>query len=307
MRGIAILLVMLGHSIATSSEALNRLILSFHMPLFFFISGLVASKNADFLRCLRKNAYSLIIPAITLGVINLAVIFILDVILLKQMSIAEINVGVQFASWFLWTMFFVKMLHWFEEFIGFKNSKILLMVLKIMIAFIVYRYIKNPHILLQIIIASMFFNMGQFIRPLLDKTDMRKPFILKPLLAIVSFVSLCVLSTLNTPILMYNNSYGNINLFYITAILGCIVVTICSQQISESRFLSFCSQNSLILFLIHPSVLRIVRPIVGKMGYSYDVYPVYWVVFLVLLIICVPCTYLLNKYVPFMFGKKKQP
>ena len=39
MRGIGILLVMLGHSIATINEPTNKLILSFHMPLFFFISG----------------------------------------------------------------------------------------------------------------------------------------------------------------------------------------------------------------------------------------------------------------------------
>lgn len=38
-RGIAILLVLIGH--AGVAPKLNQYILSFHMPLFFFLSGIV--------------------------------------------------------------------------------------------------------------------------------------------------------------------------------------------------------------------------------------------------------------------------
>lgn len=41
-RGIAILLVLLGHSSYTLDDPINKIILAFHMPLFFFLSGLVA-------------------------------------------------------------------------------------------------------------------------------------------------------------------------------------------------------------------------------------------------------------------------
>lgn len=41
-RGIAILLVILGHCCYSLDEPINKVILSFHMPLFFFISGLIA-------------------------------------------------------------------------------------------------------------------------------------------------------------------------------------------------------------------------------------------------------------------------
>lgn len=41
-RGIAILLVILGHSFYSIEDPLNKIILSFHMPLFFFLSGIVA-------------------------------------------------------------------------------------------------------------------------------------------------------------------------------------------------------------------------------------------------------------------------
>lgn len=42
MRGIAILLVILGHSIGYVDNNLNKCILAFHMPLFFILSGLLA-------------------------------------------------------------------------------------------------------------------------------------------------------------------------------------------------------------------------------------------------------------------------
>ena len=38
LRGLAMILVVLGHS--SSMDILNMCILSFHMPLFFFVSGL---------------------------------------------------------------------------------------------------------------------------------------------------------------------------------------------------------------------------------------------------------------------------
>lgn len=56
-RGIAILLVILGHSFYTLDEPLNKVILAFHMPLFFFISGLVA-KTANMVKMNNKWGYT---------------------------------------------------------------------------------------------------------------------------------------------------------------------------------------------------------------------------------------------------------
>lgn len=44
MRGIAILFVILEHSISTTVEPLNKWLLSFHMLLLFFISVLVSTQ-----------------------------------------------------------------------------------------------------------------------------------------------------------------------------------------------------------------------------------------------------------------------
>lgn len=41
-RGIAILLVITGHCCGNLDFYLNKIILAFHMPLFFFLSGMTA-------------------------------------------------------------------------------------------------------------------------------------------------------------------------------------------------------------------------------------------------------------------------
>lgn len=88
MRGIGILLVMLGHSIATITEPTNKLILSFHMPLFFFISGMLfynkeLKKPGRFFYAKFRR---LIVPQIVMGVITVVVSIVIDVIITKDLS-----------------------------------------------------------------------------------------------------------------------------------------------------------------------------------------------------------------------------
>lgn len=76
-KGIAILLVVIGHLLqynlsGTSSKGLFDMIYSFHMPLFMFLSGYVASfsierhvaSKCDFI---KNKARSLLFPFIFMG------------------------------------------------------------------------------------------------------------------------------------------------------------------------------------------------------------------------------------------------
>lgn len=67
MKGILIILVILGHSIQdTISDYQNnflfRFIYSFHMPLFFAISGYLTFKNKYDKTLLKKRALQLLVP-----------------------------------------------------------------------------------------------------------------------------------------------------------------------------------------------------------------------------------------------------
>ena len=68
-RGIGIILVVIGHFYA--GDWINY-IFSFHMPLFFFLSGYLTNEEAPYLRFLGRRAKSSLIPYTALFIISLA-------------------------------------------------------------------------------------------------------------------------------------------------------------------------------------------------------------------------------------------
>ena len=70
-RGIAILLVVLGHCIGNLYNPGNRFILAFHMPLFFFLSGMCISESViSANNYLVKKVKTLLVPQAVLGILN---------------------------------------------------------------------------------------------------------------------------------------------------------------------------------------------------------------------------------------------
>lgn len=76
-KGIAILLVVIGHLlqynfVGTPAKELFDVIYSFHMPLFMFLSGYVASLTIDKQLTdkglfVKKKAFSLLVPFVFMG------------------------------------------------------------------------------------------------------------------------------------------------------------------------------------------------------------------------------------------------
>lgn len=65
LRGFGILLVVLGHT--SQSVGLVHWIFSFHMPLFFIISGMLFHER-QFLDSVKKKAVSLLVPYLFFGI-----------------------------------------------------------------------------------------------------------------------------------------------------------------------------------------------------------------------------------------------
>lgn len=105
LRGILMLLVIIGHSIQFydtdfDHNIIFRYIYSFHMPLFMCISGFVCYHQKDSLDTIKKRFRQLIIPFITWSVIlygiNIGNAQIYDYFLHPDRSL-----------WFLWALFFI--------------------------------------------------------------------------------------------------------------------------------------------------------------------------------------------------------
>ena len=90
-KGIAILLVILGHSIGGIGRGL---IFSFHMPLFFIMSSItfrLSTDNNEFINNTEKSFKRLFLPAIIIYCITTTIQIIIDVPILTQYSSHEIR------------------------------------------------------------------------------------------------------------------------------------------------------------------------------------------------------------------------
>ena len=70
LRGLAMFFVVWGHLFPSNKWILRKYIYSFHMPLFFFISGLTYKENANmsFKELIKKLFKRLIIPYIAINI-----------------------------------------------------------------------------------------------------------------------------------------------------------------------------------------------------------------------------------------------
>ena len=119
LRGIAIILVVMGHFIQynlsgySANESFN-FIYSFHMGFFFFISGCVASlshkKNIwiNFHNFLGKKTLQLLIPFFVWGGINTILFGSLDAIVWPERILEIIKDPTINAPWFIFSLFWIQ-------------------------------------------------------------------------------------------------------------------------------------------------------------------------------------------------------
>ena len=122
-KGIGILLVVMGHSIPDASTfqaisnssfaLLHKIIYSFHMPLFFFLSGFLAKPlldSAQKVKSLTKKFYRLIVPYFFVGLCYLPLKLIFSQFANKAYDFGEfwkifIGINPYGELWFLYALF----------------------------------------------------------------------------------------------------------------------------------------------------------------------------------------------------------
>ncbi len=111
------LLVVLGHCYMSLDDPINRFILSFHMPVFFFLSGMCAKlPNGTFSTWASKKAHSLLVPQLTLA----AIVFIYAAVSHGA------NAGTLIDSllvWFLPSLYICTLLFWWLARLAERSAK----------------------------------------------------------------------------------------------------------------------------------------------------------------------------------------
>ena len=301
-RGIAILLVVLGHCIGTLEDPGNKLILSFHMPLFFFISGFCAGRLKAFPAYLMKKAKGLLIPTITLGVLDT----LADIISKQFMMDNLIN---NFLGWFLLVLFYVSIIFYIVQKLGFEEKK-WVRLLTFIIDFIVIFSLNKLHIttLLHVEIipmALLFFLIGYQCKISCITLSERKSISSGIWILLIPFGIVC--STYNTPVTMYLNDYGNMLFFFIGAFSGIIVICKIAKGLEGNKLIIWIGQNTIYFYVLHFAFIKglhfIGKSIFPTLTFSNYSYPIYWIYYMICILLLIPIVIVCRRWLPILFGK----
>lgn len=272
-KGIAIILVILGHTIPFGSLSRN-LIFSFHMPLFFILSGMtfhVASSKTEILKHLNKNIKHLIFPVLICTVIS----FLFSFLLSENYTLANFfsklktfvlslywSSGVSFKNhpglgmlWFLVSLFWAKFLIDCLS-VLFKNNYLPISILLGSFGLLISQYKWLPQNFDVTLISMMFISVGLLVKKYQVNIEKNKVMIFYLSLAFwMYFVSK------STYIEMATRSYPFSTVCIIEALCGtyvfCEVVKAISNLIESNNHSFFkngllnIGRGTLLIFCIH--------------------------------------------------------
>lgn len=303
-KAIGIYFVILGHTVDANTY-IKSVLYSFHMPLFFMISGMVIKKRTNFQlqEQIKKRAFVLLIPFFIWGTIYAKFSFVH----LMQISYGSremlVLAGSLTSLWFLPCLFLVSC---FSEFIVSKYSRkqisICVLVLVVVGFFVphlnTYGYPFGADVA---IYATAFSLCGYMVKNDID--------IKKKAGAIILLLAVFIVS-LNANdvgyVLMAQASYGNKLLFFISAICGSFIVLMLSVLISKidsKKWFIAIGKYTLGIFLIHKPIILMVKKIFMVLGSGWNT-EVAIITSLITLIISYYIARIGYKMIPNIFGAK---
>lgn len=279
-KGIAIVLVVFGHSKYCGENA-NTFLSTFHLPLFFVISGmLMALKNTTerpLRDILRKRAKGILIPYFwfSLSYVAIDLLHVLRHAITVDDFISHLYQSVSFrgysAIWFLPVLFLAEMI----AVIILKRKTlfriIAVLVLLIGLPFAISAYQKGYGVvcvnlfattLYEIILTvlkgflcAVFVVAGFYAFKLIDRAEKKWSFLAKSICSLIIGI-IC----LGVEVFVYKwnglndlNNLGFISLYryYLLAIIGCAGVIFICKGIRKLSLLEFFGRNSLVIMATH--------------------------------------------------------
>lgn len=283
-RGIGILLVVLGHAIRPGMveepwcDFLFRLIYSFHMPLFFVLSGFTfaltcrkyISPTTTPATFLKKRTHSLLIPLLTWAAAIYLCFFVAYRIppigaMLDASSFEWVNplryLYLMFVwenpyaahLWYLWVLFALTLVAFVvARFFRGKDQWRTALILLSLPCFAVALLLPIPTALRKMLAYLLFFAIGTLLERLGDRLLTPRPLTtIVSLIGAALLITIALLSTLGilpdygAPLVLKNLV---VTVAVFPSILGFLQL---SQQLSNLRLLTMAGRNSFAIYLLH--------------------------------------------------------
>ena len=321
-KGIGIILVVLAH-IWLAKEGYHY-INSFHVPLFFFLSGYLMNfeKYDGVMKFITGKFNNIVVPYFWFSLLT----YLYWLLIERRFSGNAVSPADAFiniliapgsdqylphnpAIWFLPCLFMVTIIFYLIA----RNQKLVNIVIGLLVSLAigyvtpVYLSTALPWSIDVVPIAIVFYGMG-FIMKKNPIVDIKSNYI-RLLLFCCCISGGFFISQLNGEVLMVDNSYGDYFYFYIAAFLGIISVVIIAMYFEKNKVLLYLGKNSIIIFALHFPVKRVVTACTGKvlnipLEQIKNSFLISCVDTIITIVILLPLIYLIHTQFYFILGGK---
>lgn len=301
MKGIAILLVVLGHVLGAfytnrklvlplDYRLLYVTIYSFHMPVFFVIGGLFADRwvERSFKTAVVEKIQRLAVPYLFFG-------FLLAIVKEYGGGYANTLGGLKAFMkalivpfnlfWFLYILFFFFIIYYIiVHYRIVRNAKFCFWVLSL-ILFFVHSFLPNIWILHRFSRFLVFFSSGTYMLRILD--NYKGSFEKKG--HVIFFMFVIALVGYDYFYILKKYHYMN-SLFFITGFLGFFCIYIVSQAIEKKAdvysSLILWGKQTMQIYCLHPFIIGALRVLFNKYMKVQYLYPITFILAFFTIIIC---------------------
>lgn len=295
------------------------------MPLFFIISGVVFryGKYSALKECVVDKAKKLLVPYVMLFLVNLPFWYLNKKILgsssataldmLSGFVAANQNLGAMTsgALWFLPCLFLVSVLFWGLVHLE-KTGKLKLeasMILCFLAAWFLSTFYDEPAFWhwATVPMATVFYwigySFGQVWKTFEDRFEkFQSPSAAFSGFAIATLAVGTWVAFVNGKISMHGNSYHEIALMLLSSLCLSLGLAMLFMRLPKIKLFDYAGKNSIIFFGFHIAVLRFLEnfPYTSAFAYSHALWTG-----LVVFLLLVPISMFVNRFCPFIVGKKR--
>lgn len=318
LKGFGIVLVVYGHNF----PFLEEYIYNFHMPLFFFMSGLFHPKQLTF-KIVKKRVQQILIPYFLWS----CLLFLFWYFIGRKFGDSVIHnysplknfIGIFYSQgghdymnwgvpmWFLPAIFLNLLIFGFVRKIKKIMYQVLCVLLLVFAGFLIPKVLEI-HLVwsLDVSLVSLFFYTAAFYLKDFFLNNKKNN---EGVIIFVLFLAHLICSfTLFNKIDMYRSTYGNEFLFLINASIGISFWVLFFKKVKRLNFLSFFGKNTIPVLALHLRTLTVIKLFLlvfwSSKSFSFNEIEKVILVFLQLLIVY-PVIIFINKKTPILNGKTK--
>lgn len=253
VKGLGIIFVVIGH--VSLENWLSNWIFSFHMPLFFSLSGFLwikYSKQVGFRDFVVKRIKTILVPFIFFHV-SLILYWIV-----VESHFRDLDLG---PIWFLLALFCVEVL------VSCVGKKYLLnifyavffAVLSFSCYYVFQRNLSFLEWLLRIVNGISWYLIG-CLGGLISKYIRLMNFNYKIIILLLLLIVSITISAINPGVSLWSNNYGKCYILYIWGgIVGSLLIILfCKWFLSRSRVFEFFGRNTIIVLATHEPIKRVI-------------------------------------------------